>query len=46
MNFVAFSPDGQYIATGSGDPTICIWDARGTEDEVIKELRMLKHGYK
>ena len=25
---VAFSADGDYIASGSADQTICIWDAK------------------
>ena len=35
---VAFSPDGNWVLSGSGDHTIRIWDAR-TGEEVIEPLK-------
>lgn len=34
VSSVAYSPDGQYIASGSGDNTISVWDASSTQETI------------
>ena len=38
INSVAWSPDGQYIASGSSDETVCVWDKNLTPVTTLSSL--------
>ena len=39
VNSVAFSPDGKYLASGSGDSTVKLWSIDNYKEVVIKQGR-------
>ena len=44
VNAVAFSPDGETLATGSDDDTICLWNPR-TGEQIARLAGHTKHVY-